>query len=161
MSILALMTSRLLNIWVIKQRASHIDKSENGRRDGDNNTNKRWRSPSPVVTRSSAGREAPPRNSSERRRHRLSLSLTRQRISQFIVRLNDAEHRTMVRLRGKASDIRDITARSWYTLPPPFSQSLFPFPIPPHTKTELTHAPKKKGSAAKRTSKATSKRPPS
>jgi hypothetical protein len=105
------MTSRLLNIWVIKQRASGADKSENGRRSPDNS--KRWRSPSPVAARSSAGREAQPRNSSERRRHRLSLSLTRQRISQFIVRLNDAEHRTMVRLRGKASDIRDITARSW------------------------------------------------
>ncbi|EAQ89612.1 hypothetical protein CHGG_06231 [Chaetomium globosum CBS 148.51] len=114
MSILALMTSRLLNIWVIKQRASHADKSEHGQRSTpDSNNNKRLRSPSPsTVRRSSASRQTAGRNSSERR-HRLSFSATRQRISQFLVRLNDAEHRTMVRLRGKASDIRDVTTRSW------------------------------------------------
>ncbi|KAH6628299.1 hypothetical protein F5144DRAFT_654501 [Chaetomium tenue] len=110
MSILGLMTSRLLNIWVIKQRASQADKSEHGQR---STPDKRLRSPSPTrVRRSSASRQTAGRNSSERR-HRLSFSATRQRISQFLVRLNDAEHRTMVRLRGKASDIRDITTRSW------------------------------------------------
>ncbi|KAH6854882.1 hypothetical protein B0I37DRAFT_42039 [Chaetomium sp. MPI-CAGE-AT-0009] len=106
---LALMTSRLLNVWVIKQRAKREDKDN---KNGERRSPPIKRSRSRSTTRSGRGREpaVPP---TEERRHRLSISATRQRISQFLVRLNDAEHRTMVRLRGKAADIREVTARSW------------------------------------------------
>ncbi|KAK3298585.1 uncharacterized protein B0H64DRAFT_78777 [Chaetomium fimeti] len=117
--IFALMVSRLLNIWVIKQRAAE---SNNNSKDGQRASpdSGKGSSRSQSTTRSSGrgpgqgqGPAAAAAGNGPERHRRLSISATRQRISQFLVRLNDAEHRTLVRLRGKAADIRDITARSW------------------------------------------------
>lgn len=101
-SIMGLMTSRVLNIWVIKQRASHADCS---RSDGPVHKS---RSRSRSATRSGE------KNTKPSRRRRLSLSATRQRLSHYLVRLGDAEHKTMIRLRGKTDDIRAITCQTWY-----------------------------------------------
>ncbi|KAK4155347.1 hypothetical protein C8A00DRAFT_42065 [Chaetomidium leptoderma] len=102
MSIMALMTSRILNIWVIKQRASHGDSP---RRD---DSSQKSRSRSRSTTRNGEKNSNKPR-----RRRRLSLSATRQRIVQYLVHLGDSDHKTRVRLRGKVGDIRAITSQTW------------------------------------------------
>lgn len=113
------MLSRILNIWVIKQRASHPPKTADACIDtaslnSNSNTN------GASTSASSSDRSTPPkrRPQSPSRRSggngRRPLSRTRERISQFIVRITDAEQKSIVRLRGKASHIREITSQRWY-----------------------------------------------
>jgi hypothetical protein len=92
---------------VIKQRASHAKCAH------EESSSQRSRSRSRSRTRSTE------KNAKSNRRRRLSLSATRQRLCEYLVQLGDADHKTLVRLRGKANDIRAITNRTWYVSPPP------------------------------------------
>jgi hypothetical protein len=105
------MTSRILNIWVIKQRASH---SENKQDEPF-----KWRR---IFGRSrSKTREDKEKRPTQvlrsPRRHRFSFTKTRERVCHYLVRLDGIESKTLVRLRGKASDLRAITSQRWYVAP--------------------------------------------
>ncbi|KAK4145059.1 uncharacterized protein C8A04DRAFT_27309 [Dichotomopilus funicola] len=116
--IFGLMLSRILNIWVIKQRAAKTPKTADACIGVDDNASLDGRGAS--ASGSSSGGSNPPkqRPQSPSRRNRtrggrMSFSGTRERISQFIVRITDAEQRSIVRLRGKASHIKEITSQRW------------------------------------------------
>ncbi|KAL2142417.1 hypothetical protein VTI28DRAFT_1189 [Corynascus sepedonium] len=102
-SIMALMTSRLLNIWVIKQRACGSEPSHSG--DPPQSPHPRTPDTAHLRGKSTGGGSSRP--------GRLSFSGTRQRLGNYIVRFTDFERKAIVRLRGKASDIREVTTRSW------------------------------------------------
>ncbi|KAK0656783.1 hypothetical protein B0T16DRAFT_294130, partial [Cercophora newfieldiana] len=83
-SLLALMLSRLLNIWVIKQRTKHHTASP------------------PTLMTSTAAATTTPSSS----RHHLKARLT-----EYIVSLSDGK--SSVKLRGTPDDLRAITVDSW------------------------------------------------
>ncbi|KAK4239151.1 hypothetical protein C8A03DRAFT_32766 [Achaetomium macrosporum] len=104
-SIMGLMTSRILNIWVIKQRASHSEEHQN-EAPKTNTIFGRSRSKSRKEKRPTHALRSP-------HRHRFSFTKTRERVCQYLVRLDNIESKTLVRLRGKASDLRAITSQKW------------------------------------------------
>ncbi|KAK4162044.1 hypothetical protein QBC43DRAFT_322785 [Cladorrhinum sp. PSN259] len=110
--ILALMLSRLLNVWVIKQRASHLDTPEEKPA-----TKSRPRSPSrsrigfSSSSSTSLGAASDP-GAASRHRSRSRISIKCEEIVSYIISLGD-DNKTKVKLRGKPSDLRQITSRVW------------------------------------------------
>lgn len=121
-SIMSLMTSRLLNIWVIKQRACGSGPSHSG--DPPQSPHPRTPDTAHLRGKSTGGGSSRP--------GRLSFSGTRQRLGNYIVRFTDFERKAIVRLRGKASDIREVTTRSWYVT---FMPYIYPLPFIPRNPT--------------------------
>lgn len=111
------MTSRLLNVWVIKQRAKPLTSNE----EKDNpapKPRKRFQSPSRVGISSSASLSAPSFSSSDlgassRRRSHSRISIACEEIVSYIIHLGDDNSKTKVKLRGKPSDLRQFTSRAW------------------------------------------------
>src|SRR4051812_14121221 len=91
-SLLAFMLSRLLNIWVIKQRAKQPPPDAS----------------SPAVSRTSTQR----RGAAAATTLSAAAALAHQnRQTEYVINIGDG--RSCVRLRGKASDLQAITADAW------------------------------------------------
>ncbi|KAK0632237.1 hypothetical protein B0T14DRAFT_541674 [Immersiella caudata] len=94
-SLSALMASRLLNIWVIKQRTKHHSSS--------------LQPPPPIQTDSSTDSDLPPTTSAHGNSSHPHLS----RLTEYIISLSDGKPSSVVKLRGTPEDLRAITADSW------------------------------------------------
>jgi len=111
-SILGLMTSRLLNVWVIKQRAKPLTSNEE-KDDPSPKRRRRSRSPSRAANSSSASLSSSDPGASSRRRSRSRISIACEEIVSYIIHLGDDNGKTKVKLRGTPSDLRQLTSRAW------------------------------------------------
>ncbi|KAL2181063.1 uncharacterized protein P884DRAFT_53474 [Thermothelomyces heterothallicus CBS 202.75] len=109
LSIVTLMISRILNIWVIKRRASHTDNSKDPPQ-----TPQSPQSPqSPPLHTSNTARGPGENSSRSNRPGRVSFSETRQRLCHCFLRVANFERKAMVHLRGKKNDLRDAISKQW------------------------------------------------
>ncbi|KAK4229583.1 hypothetical protein QBC38DRAFT_412273 [Podospora fimiseda] len=100
--ILSLMLARLLNVWIIKQRTSQLAASDD--------KPPRSQSRSPRSLASSSIPSDPGASSRHRSRSRLSIKC--EEMISYIINLGD-DNKTKVKLRGRPSDLRQITSRAW------------------------------------------------
>ncbi|KAK3987456.1 hypothetical protein QBC44DRAFT_331560 [Cladorrhinum sp. PSN332] len=111
--IISLMLARLLNVWVIKQRASHLSASD----EKPPPTQSRPRSLSRSRINFSSSSSPPlgipsDPGASSRHRSRSRISIKCEEIVSYIINLGD-DNKTKVKLRGNPSDLRQITSRAW------------------------------------------------